>query len=145
VRFIFPGEHGIIGFRLHYRKEGTMPTSTSTPTLPTREELDAAWSALADAEDEHVHPILRRVLAVVNEDDASAKDEKEAFWADSGVLICFVRECRAMLEMVGEHLTKLERAALVDVEQLARTGEMANVPQYDELGEPNLDRLAAVR
>jgi hypothetical protein len=114
------------GFRAERRKAMTV----STPTMPTQEELQALWTALANFRDEMLRPVALRIHGVVNEGGSVT-------FENIGVLLTESHECRDMLRDIEGEFERLEDAARADMSFLARDGELGSVPRYDELGEPN--------
>jgi hypothetical protein len=110
-------------------------STTTTPTLPSEEELDAAHRALTEVIEEHFEEIPRRIFAVTN------ADEPRVSYADVGLLCACVRDFRILVRWLDEELGKVERSTMNDLTVIARDGHMPNVPQYDELGRPNYPAL----
>jgi hypothetical protein len=104
-----------------------------TPTMPTQDELNALWTALADFAEEALRPLALRVHGVINAEKGAASVTFE----DVGALLVEINDCHRMLTDIARDLDSLKEAALEDLPFLARDGELASIPQYDDRGYPN--------
>ena len=107
---------------------------SKTPTsedvrLPSEDELDAAWTAIADAE-ERVGAIARRVFEVANEERASVG------WDAIGRLLVLVHEGRGLVRYIEKVLDNLESVARDELSEFARFGERMSQPRFQPDGSP---------
>jgi len=102
---------------------------SETPVMPTAEELSAAWTVIADA-DEAVTDIARKVFHVSN-----IKGETDAVtWERIGRLFDFVGDSRSVLRAITENVDKIEEAMGKDLCVFAREGQQVNVPTFSPSG-----------
>jgi hypothetical protein len=117
------------------RAERRVMTTTTPATLPTEEELRAAFDALADAWEDHVDPLAKRVFAVTNSDDPEVL--AAVSMANVGEILYQVHECRGLVETIDLDLKKVEHTTLDDLAVIAKDGERMHTPRYDEAGRSN--------
>jgi hypothetical protein len=104
---------------------------TTLPNLPTREELDAAWSKLADVSEE-MTSVSHRVFAA-----ADFEDEQEVTDEHIAALVSFAHEAGQLANSIVSDAGKISLAVLEDLEPIRREGKPASVPQFNRYGIPN--------
>ncbi len=106
-----------------------MPSST-TPDLPTPEELGAVWTQLADLEEFGVDPVASRVFRAT-----SFEGEQKVTYDHIGSLLVFADDLARFAERFTTVAEKIRRATLADLEGIRREGRQGSVPVFDEYGD----------
>ena len=114
-----------------YREENPQMPATITPVLPDHEQLDATWSDLFEMFGE-ISALADQVFAVINN-----PDEQTVTLEQIGALTLHVRDLRAWSRDLADLADKLERATLIDLDEIRREGKSVSVPSFDRYGLPN--------
>ncbi len=106
-------------------KGAMMATIETAPRLPNAAELKAAWTALADVEEQLLEPTMRSVFEALN-----YSGEQQITFEQIGRLAAWADDVQAIAGSIVYRAANVKEAAVRDLPSIADEGRNPNAPRF---------------